>query len=69
MYKILSKGVHELTEQECLAYFPVLKIAIELILEQKIEVALKEQRDKDVQAQLSKIEADLKRGEAKPEKA
>jgi hypothetical protein len=60
VYAILSKGVHELDEQECLAYFPVLKTAIELILEQKIEAALKLQRDKDVQSQLAEIEARLK---------
>jgi hypothetical protein len=61
VYAILSKGVHELDEQECLAYFPVLKTAIELILEQKIEAALKLQRDKDVQSKLAEIEAKLKK--------
>jgi len=37
-YGILSKGIHELSEKECLAYFPVLKLSIELILDQKIEI-------------------------------
>jgi hypothetical protein len=37
MYSILSKGLHELTEDECLEYFPVLKTGIELILDQKLE--------------------------------
>jgi hypothetical protein len=37
MYSILSKGVHELSEQECLAAFPVIKIGIEIILDAKLE--------------------------------
>jgi hypothetical protein len=37
IYGILGKGVHELTEEECLKYFPPLKLSIELILNQKIE--------------------------------
>lgn len=37
LYAILSKGVHELTEQDCLAAFPVVKLGIELILDEEIE--------------------------------
>lgn len=37
MYMLLSKGVHELSEQECLEHFDTLKIAIELILDEKLE--------------------------------
>jgi hypothetical protein len=36
-YSILSKGIHGLTEEECLEYFPVLQLGIELILDQKLE--------------------------------
>jgi hypothetical protein len=39
MYGILSKGIHELTEEECLAAFPVVKVGIEIILDAKIEEA------------------------------
>jgi len=35
-YSILSKGIHELEEDECLRYFPVLKDMIELILDEKL---------------------------------
>ena len=31
-YKIVSKGIHELSEEECIKYFPVLRDAIILIL-------------------------------------
>jgi hypothetical protein len=36
LYGILSKGIHELDEQTCLELFPNVKIAIELILDEKI---------------------------------
>lgn len=43
MYGILSKGIHELTEEECLSAFPVLKVGIEIILDAKLR-QLEEQR-------------------------
>ncbi|MED1408061.1 hypothetical protein [Bacillus paramycoides] len=36
LYGILSKGIHELDEDTCLELFPKVKIAIELILNEKI---------------------------------
>lgn len=37
IYSILSKGLHELNEDECLKYFEAVKIGIEQILDEKIE--------------------------------
>lgn len=37
MYALLSKGIHELSEEECLRNFEALKIGIELILDQRLE--------------------------------
>ncbi len=37
VYSILSKGIHELTEEVCLQYFQPLEVAIELILDEKME--------------------------------
>lgn len=37
IYSILSKGIHELSEEECLAAFPAMKVGIEIILEEKLE--------------------------------
>lgn len=37
LYSILSKGLHELSEEECLEYFQAIKIGIEQILDEKIE--------------------------------
>ncbi|WP_122268899.1 hypothetical protein [Pseudomonas syringae group genomosp. 3] len=42
MYKILSQGVHELTENECLAAVPVVKMGIELVLDEKLAAAAKQ---------------------------
>ncbi|MCH8303827.1 MAG: short-chain dehydrogenase [Candidatus Marinimicrobia bacterium] len=36
IYTILSKGIHELSEDECLHYFEAVKIGIEQILDEKI---------------------------------
>ncbi|HEY9188972.1 MAG TPA: short-chain dehydrogenase [Ignavibacteria bacterium] len=44
LYGILSKGIHELTEDECLEYFEVVKTSIEIILNEMIR--RKEQDDK-----------------------
>ncbi|MDO8659407.1 MAG: hypothetical protein Q7K54_02285 [Candidatus Parcubacteria bacterium] len=54
-YSILSLGVHELSEEDCLKYFPVLKLSIELILEEQIELESKKIRDKEVRDALQEI--------------
>jgi len=36
LYAILSKGIHDLSENECLQYFETVKIGIEQILDEKI---------------------------------
>ena len=55
IYGILSKGVHELSEEECLKYFSPIKLSIELILDQKIEQAIKKSRDEIVKKELQII--------------
>ncbi len=37
LYSILSKGIHELSEEECLQTYPLVKQAIQLILKQRHE--------------------------------
>jgi hypothetical protein len=44
LYGILSKGLHELSEEECLKYFQTVKIGIEQILDEKIEIAEKKEK-------------------------
>lgn len=59
IYSILSQGVHNLSEEDCLAYFPALQLSIELILEQKIETAAKAERDQKAKAQIAEIQSKL----------
>jgi hypothetical protein len=46
LYAILSKGIHELSEDECLDAFPVVKLGIERILDAKIR-EIEEQKKSD----------------------
>lgn len=61
VYSILSKGIHQLSEQECLAYFEPLKLSTVLILDQKIEMDLKQQRDEKVKREIKNIQSKLNR--------
>jgi hypothetical protein len=47
LYKILSSGVHELSEQDCLKAFPAVKLGIELILDDELE---RHKREKKIEA-------------------
>ena len=62
LYKILSSGIHNLDEETCLSYFPVVLTGIELILDQKF--ALDEQARKMARAQkeIGQIQGKLKKG-------
>jgi hypothetical protein len=48
LYGIISKGLHELSVEECVQYFSVTQLWIELILEDRI--AMKEKNEKIAQA-------------------
>lgn len=72
LYGILSKGVHELSEEECLEYFPAVRAAVELILDQRLE-EMNRQRKMDVARKaltslgvLPKQKPKIERGSAKP---
>jgi len=55
IYGILSKGVHELSEDECKEYFTVLRESIEMILDEKLERLQKEKRKKEIRTALNTI--------------
>jgi len=59
LYGLLSQGVHELTEEECLQYFPALKLSIELILDAKIEAQKKAKRISEVKSQIAAISSQV----------
>lgn len=57
-YSILSKGIHELSENECLEYFNIVKMGIEFILNEKLD---REARIKEAQKSLNEINSKLKK--------
>ena len=60
LYGILSMGIHQLKEDECLVYFPVLYDCIVLILEDRLAQKEKDLTTKNAVASLSKIVAKVK---------
>ncbi len=61
IYGILSKGIHELSEKECIENFPILFNSIEVILETKLMKDLEEKRKIDNTKNLNRINALLKK--------
>ncbi len=62
LYSILSKAVHELSEQECLAYFDTVKTGIELILDQKIKLNEESEKTSAVAKSIQQLYQDLDEG-------
>jgi len=58
-YGILSKGVHELSEEECINSFNLLEKTIELILSEKLEKKEKRDMEEAITKDLSKLGASL----------
>ena len=48
IYEIISKGIHELSEKECLEYYPGVKMGIELILDDLIAEKERERKKKEL---------------------
>jgi hypothetical protein len=62
IYGILSKGVHELTDKECLEIFNPMRIGIELILDDKIEKKKREDKIKEAEKAIQQIGQGLNGG-------
>jgi len=60
MYSLMSKGVHELSEEECLKHFETLRIGIELILDEKLEHKERARKVHEAKAALQKAIGDAK---------
>lgn len=54
-YAILSKGIHELDEQTCLEFFPVIRRSIILILDQDLRMRSAAQEAEALKVELQKI--------------
>lgn len=62
MYGILSKGIHELSENECLKYYPIMKFGIELILDEKLEKIERQKKIIEVKKSIDQIHQSLVSG-------
>lgn len=59
-YSVVSKGIHELSEDECLKYFNILKMGIEVILDEKIEARKIEEKRKAFKVGINETHKNLK---------
>lgn len=59
-YGIISKGIHELSEEDCIAYFPVMKNFILMTLEQWEKMRREAEREKEIKTELDKIAGTIK---------
>lgn len=60
VYSIISKGIHELTEQECLKYFPIVKDAIISMLEQDYLKKENETKQLELEKNITELVGKLK---------
>jgi hypothetical protein len=60
MYSTLSKGVHELEEEECQEYLPIVKAIIFFALDEAVDKRNKELRKADLAKKLNEINSKLK---------
>ncbi|PHM19798.1 MAG: short-chain dehydrogenase [Curvibacter sp. PD_MW3] len=58
MYSLLSKGIHELSEDECLKHFETLRIGIELILDERLDQRERAQKISAAKAAIQKALGD-----------
>ena len=61
MYGILSKGIHELSEQECLVAFPIVKLGIEIILDANLEETARKKKITDAKKKIEALAASTKK--------
>lgn len=60
-YGIVSKGIHELSEDECIEYFPVLQSFIMMVLRQWEKIREDEEEEKRISSSINKIASNVKR--------
>ncbi len=61
LYGMLSKGMHVLTEEECLLNFETVKVGIELILDEKLEKFNKKKKIEDAKKKISAASSQMKK--------
>ncbi|NJL70918.1 MAG: hypothetical protein HC888_04525 [Candidatus Competibacteraceae bacterium] len=60
LYSILSKGVHELSEEECLESYGLMKATIETILEEILVRREKKIREEAIRKEMALLQEKLK---------
>lgn len=55
VYAILSRGVHELSEQECLEHFPAVRTAIDMILDERFAEQQRQLKNAEIARALARI--------------
>lgn len=60
-YGIISKGIHELSEEECMQYFPVLEHLIKMCLNEAIEKKRKIQDEAELKKRINAITSEIKK--------
>jgi len=66
LYTILSKGIHELDESECLEYFDAVRIGIEQILDEKIVQQEKEKKAKEAKEAVQTVSQKISETQSQP---
>lgn len=59
-YGILSKGLHDLTEEDCKRHFPVVRAAVIMMLEQRYEAAEKAKAEAELERAVNAIASETK---------
>ena len=59
IYSIVSKGIHELSEEDCLNLFPKIKLGIELIFDDLLAEKEREQKEKKFRQAISQTLGEL----------
>lgn len=59
LYNILSLGIHNLKEQDCLAYFETVRVGIELILDEKLEEYAKAKKLEEAKKRIGNVTSQL----------
>ena len=60
MYSILSLGIHELNEKDCLQHFDALRIGIEIILDEKLDELRKKEKIESAKKKLGMVHQEVK---------
>ncbi|KLT64020.1 hypothetical protein [Pedobacter sp. BMA] len=65
LYGILSKGIHELEEKDCLAHFDAVKVGIEMILDEKLEQLNKKKKAEAARLKIQQAASAITKPEVK----